>query len=223
MNALDASRAARLERQQGALLQLSRRWRWYESDLDKAVAAVVEAATVALAIERASVWFYNEEQDAILCHDLYEATPRRHSRGTLLHARDHAAYFEAMRAEEVIAASDAHADPRTAGFSGSYLTPLGIGAMLDAPVRFGGRAVGVLCNEHVGGTRHFSTDEQNTATYLANLVSLAYEFQRRALSDHERAHALSLLRAAFEATGAGILAVDRSGAVNAYNQQFLEL
>ncbi|MFN2302021.1 MAG: diguanylate cyclase, partial [Gammaproteobacteria bacterium] len=174
-------------------------------------------------LDRSSVWFYNAERDAIIRHDLYEAGARQHSQGTTLHARDFPAYFEALRSEEVITAEDAHTDPRTAQFSKPYLSPVGIGAMLDAPIRVGGAFVGVLCNEHIGGARKFTTDEQNAASYLANLVSLAYEIQRRARSEHEAKRSLSLLRAAFEASGAGILAVDATGKVTAHNELLLEL
>lgn len=213
----------RLERQQKTLLDISRRWRWYEADLDKAVAAVIETATVALAVERASVWFFDDEGELLVCHDLYEATPHRHSRRTVLHAKDYPEYFAALKEEDVIAAGDAHRDPRTAAFSDAYLGPLGIGAMIDAPVRLGGRLVGVLCNEHVGGARHFSPDEENTAAYLANLVSLAYEFQRRARDEREAERTHSLLRAAFEASGAGILASDAHGRITVYNQRVLDI
>jgi diguanylate cyclase (GGDEF)-like protein len=95
--------------------------------------------------------------------------------------------------------------------------------MLDAPIRSGGRVVGVLCHEHVGGEREFHTDEQNTASYLASLVSLALELRRRVQSEQALEQSLSLLRTAFEATGEGILAVDRDGRVTAHNSRFLEI
>jgi GAF domain-containing protein len=34
-----------------------------------------------------------------------------------------------------------------------YLVPLGVGSMLNAPVRRGDRLVGVVCHEHVGPKR----------------------------------------------------------------------
>ena len=60
-------------------------------------------------------------------------------------------YFTAIEQERVIAAADAHTDPRTRDFQESYLAPRGIGAMLDVPLRAADRVRGVLCAEHVGG------------------------------------------------------------------------
>lgn len=211
------------ERQQNALLEIGRRWRTFEADLDKAVAAIVETATVALDAGRASVWFFDTTGDAIVCHDLYESSLRRHSRGTVLHRSDNPAYFEAMQSEEVIVAEDARSDQRTALFDRVYLAPVGIGAMLDAPIRVGGHTVGVLCIEHLGSTRRFSVAQQNAATYLASLVSLAFEYRRLEQSEHAREETLSLLRAAFEAMDAGILALGRDGAVITYNRRFIDL
>jgi diguanylate cyclase (GGDEF)-like protein len=213
----------RVQRQQEALLAIGRGWRRYESDLGGALRAITETAVAALNVERASVWLLDEERTKIVCEDLFEREPSRHSRGIELRAEDYPSYFLALGSEEVIAAGDAHHDPRTSEFSESYLGPLGIGAMMDAPIRSGGRVVGVLCHEHVGGKREFFADEQNTANYLASLVSLALELRRRLTSEQELAESLSLLRAAFEATGEGILAVDVRGGVIAHNQRFVEM
>ena len=56
-----------------------------------------------------------------------------------------------------------HTDPRTREFLEPYLTPHGIGAMLDVPLRQNNATIGVLCAEHVGGPRTWTVDEQNFA------------------------------------------------------------
>lgn len=214
---------SRVQRQQAALLAIAASWRHHEADLDGALRAITETAVSAMDVERASVWLFDEARAKIVCEDLFERTPGRHSRGVELAARDFPRYFAALGTEEVIAASDAHTDPRTSEFSESYLSALGIGAMLDAPIRSGGRIVGVLCHEHVGDERSFLADEQNTASYLASLVSLSLELKRRRQSEQQLAESLSLLRAAFDATSEGILALDRGGSVIAHNQRFVEI
>ncbi|HUF19340.1 MAG TPA: diguanylate cyclase, partial [Burkholderiales bacterium] len=177
----------------------------------------------ALNFERVSVWLYDPVRRAILCDDLYEVGPRRHSRGVELVADDFPGYFAAIEREGVISAEDAHSDLRTREFSAVYLTPNGIGAMLDAPIRTGGGLTGVLCHEHVGGPRVFHDDELNTATHLANLVALAIELRRRRESELEAKRSLSLLRAVIEASGAGLLALNADGRVYDYNQRAVEI
>ena len=49
--------------------------------------------------------------------------------------------------------------------SSVYLAPLGIGAMLEAPIRRMGRPVGVLCSEHVGPPSRSGTSPPRSPTW----------------------------------------------------------
>jgi PAS domain S-box-containing protein len=126
-------------------------------------------------VERASIWLYDELRTGIECVELYERGPRRHSRGMILSAADFPAYFRALEEERAIVATDAHEDPRTREFSDCYLQPLGIGAMLDAPVRVRGRMAGVVCHEHVGGPRQWTFEEESFAASIADLATFILE------------------------------------------------
>jgi PAS domain S-box-containing protein len=198
-----------------ALTELARVWRRYEGDPDGALRAITETACVALGVARASVWLLDDDHRTLRCADLYEREAGRHSAGTALAAITYPAYFAALASEEPIAADDAHADPRTAEFSPGYLAPLGIGAMLDAPLRTGGRLVGVVCHEHVGPARAWTAAEQRDAAFLASLASLALELA-------ERSRREALLAATLESTGEGIVAIDGNHVV-AFNRRFLEM
>ena len=98
---------SRVQRQQAALLAIAASWRHHEADLDGALRAITETAVSAMDVERASVWLFDEARAKIVCEDLFERTPGRHSRGVELAARDFPRYFAALGTEEVIAASDA--------------------------------------------------------------------------------------------------------------------
>ncbi|HEY4179928.1 MAG TPA: diguanylate cyclase [Kofleriaceae bacterium] len=198
-----------------AIAELASIWRRYEGDPDGAIRAITETAGRALGTARSSVWLLNEESTEMVCVDLYEVRENRHSSGIVLRAQDYPAYFGAMLLEETIAATDAHRDPRTQEFSPGYLTPLGIGSMLDAPIRTGMRLVGVLCHEHIGGPREWSAIEQKDAAFLASLASLTLELKSRARRE-------ALLIATLESTGEGILATDDTY-VLAFNQRFLDM
>jgi PAS domain S-box-containing protein len=130
-------------------------------------------------VERVGVWLYDERRTGIECVELYERGPRRHSRGMALAAADFPSYFRALDEERAIVARDAHEDPRTREFSASYLTPLGIGAMLDAPVRVRGSMAGVVCHEHVGGPRAWAFEEESFAASVADLATFALEAAER--------------------------------------------
>ncbi|MCX5746515.1 MAG: GAF domain-containing protein, partial [Proteobacteria bacterium] len=162
---------------QDAIAELASVWKQYEGDPDGAIRAITETAARALKVARASVWLIAEDDSTIECSDLYEATTGTHSRGLVLSRADFPRYFDAMLEEETIAADDAHTDPATSEFSAVYLTPLGIGALLDAPIRTGLRLVGVLCHEHIGPARPWTGSEQKDAAFLASLASLTLELK----------------------------------------------
>jgi GAF domain-containing protein len=125
------------------------------------------------------VWFLDREHTRITSADLFERGAARHSSGTVLNAADFDVYFTALAQERTIAAQDANSDPRTSCFSEVYLKPLGIGAMLDVPIWASGTMVGVICHEHVGGPRRWSTDDETFAYVLASLVALTLEQRGR--------------------------------------------
>jgi signal transduction histidine kinase len=165
----------RVRYQSEALSELARRQVSGVNDIDSFLKHAVETAADVLDVERASAWLYTKDRTRIRCVDLYQRSVNQHSSGQELAETDYPSYFMALRSERTLAASDAHRDPRTTEFSDSYLTPLGIGSMLDAPLRTGGRMVGVICNEHVGKPRVWTLEEQNFAGSLSDLTSLALE------------------------------------------------
>ena len=118
-------------------------------DLDTALAHLTEVAAETMRVERASVWRYSDDRSKLVCVDLYERFTDRHMSGTVIDASDKPRYFEALSEERSIAAHDAWQDERTNEFTESYLRPLGISSMMDAPIVFQGNLVGVVCIEHV--------------------------------------------------------------------------
>jgi len=198
-----------------ALSELARIWRRYEGDPEGAIRVITETGCRALGVERCSVWLLDEDHSVLRCLDLYEAGPCRHSHDLTLNAKDYPAYFASLEEEEPVAAVDAHSDPRTRDFSAGYLAPLGIGAMLDAPIRLGLELRGVVCHEHIGGARAWTRSEQKDAAFLASLTSLALELGQRARRE-------ALLAATLESTGEGIVAIDGDRVV-AINRRFLEM
>ncbi len=105
------------------------------------------------------------------CADLFEAGSEKHSDGMLLNTVDYPRYFQALRAESRVYASDAQTDPRSSEFAEGYLIPLGITSMLDASIHTGGRMVGVVCLEHIGSHREWAADEEAFAGTLAAIAA----------------------------------------------------
>ncbi|MHC5114943.1 MAG: GAF domain-containing protein [Planctomycetota bacterium] len=177
-------RAHQLRRQNRALVELSRSEEIARGDLPAAFRQITEAAAITLEIERVGIWLFNEKRTAIECHDLYSCPTNTHSTGMELTAADHPRYFRALEEDRTLAAHDALSDPRTSEFADSYLAPLGISSMMDAPVMKGHRLVGVICHEHVGPRRRWSLEDQAFAGSMTDFVAIAIQARERA--DAER-------------------------------------
>jgi PAS domain S-box-containing protein len=157
--------------------------------LDKAMQAITESITEGLDIDRASIWDYTGK--SIISHDLYEKGKDTHSKGTELFDQDFPAYFDAVKNGLIINAQNAHTHPNTFEFSDVYLTPLNINSMLDVPVRVGGELVGVVCCEYVGADfREWTTEDENFARGIADIISLSIEADKRQKAQQELAEAL---------------------------------
>lgn len=198
---------ARLRCQQIALVALTRSDCRVSTGAAR-LAAIAETSAQTLGADRVSVWRFNPERSAIDCLDLFESGPNRHSSGAALKAADFPAYFESLESLEVIDAGDAVIDPRTREFAEGYLKPLGIRAMLDAPVHLAGRVEGVVCHEYFGSPRQWTADEQTFAIAVSNLVSLAIEEEERQRVEAELRSTTTFLRAQTESILDGLLAVD---------------
>ena len=183
---LDVQRShERLLRRQGhTLMALAKAVSLEEEAKAPPFRSITLAAARALDVKRASIWLHDADRTRIVCMDLYETSSNRHTKGLELEVAHYPAYVSALEEERAIAADDAHADPRTREFSRSYLAPLGIGAMLDAPIRLRGKVVGVVCHEHIGPPRHWTLEEQYFAGSIADIVSLALETSHRRQAEH---------------------------------------
>ncbi|WP_205231454.1 EAL domain-containing protein [Azospira oryzae] len=162
------SRAAWLER-------LSRAEFLAQAGLEEIYPYLTETAARLLGVDRVGIWLFDDSQRTIRCADLFERAGGSHSSGQRLQEADCPAYFAALESGEPIVADDALHHPATRDLNDAYLTPHGIGALLDYPVRQQGRLAGVLCHEQAGPARPWNEEQRLLGVALANLVSLALE------------------------------------------------
>ncbi len=199
--------------QNNALVQLSKITISEISDADDAMRAIVEVAARTLACERVSVWRFSRDDESLKCVALYEFTKDGFSAGMVLEQRQCPAYFEAVRGEHRIVAHDATRDPRTREFHPDYLEAHGITSMLDVPIVHGRSVIGVLCNEHVGPQRQWYTDEENFASSIANLASIALAAKRRSKTAAEPLRMRDAFQSLVENTLDLIAIVDEDGII----------
>ncbi|MBL8696475.1 MAG: PAS domain-containing protein [Planctomycetes bacterium] len=196
----DLSSEERLRRQNQALVRLAQSNRFERAGIEAAISEIVEVAAETLEIERVGVWLFDTTQEKLRCVDLYERKSRRHSSGVEIQRSTYPRYFACIVENRALAADDARSDSRTSEFRDSYLEPLGITSLLDAPIREAGRFVGIVCHEHVGPPRAWTPEEQSFASSVADAVAFARELE-------ERRKALEALRRSEATTQAFLAAI----------------
>lgn len=209
-----------LRRHNEALFTLATTPAITNGELTLALQTITEKATQTLAIERASIWQHRPEQQSLTCLDLYEHSPNRHSEGLVLSANDYPNYFTALENKRIIVADDAHTHPQTKEFSQSYLSPSAVTSRLDTSVRVGDQVAGIVCLEQVGPIHHWSLEEQNFATALADLVALAIEANNRKRLEQQIQESLILRNR--QAEVANVLA-QKMAEITDFNQLFHEI
>jgi len=209
-------REEQLAGQRNALISLTGAAMLSWDDIQIAFRRFTETAARTLDVGRASLWRFDAERTAIQCLDLYETTRCEHGSGLELSSEDYPSYFRALEGADIIDADDVYADPRTREFARDYFPAYGITSMLDAPIHFGGTLHGVLCCEHTGPMREWSSNEKTFALALANLVSLALEeWERTQVEDQLRLHS-----AALAAASNGIVITESDGTIIWANPAF---
>src|SRR5690606_6221079 len=101
--------------------------------------------------------------------------------------------------------------------------PHGIRSMCDAPLRIGGRVVGIVCHEHVGTPRTWTDEEKRFASSVADLVALAIERSGRQAAEARLREAMERYRHVLENVRDAIYTLDRDGRIESLNLAFEQL
>ena len=209
----------RLAAQSQALTALTERQADSSGQFDTRLRDILVMTARTLDVERVSLWRLAYDAQSIRCLDLYTLSADRHEQGGALGYFDAPAYFDALGRDRVIAAHEVATDPRTCQLLDSYLTPLGIGAMLDVPLRRENATVGVLCAEHVGKPRTWTVDEQSFAIAVANLVVVALADEDRRQANEKLADSEARARMIVDTAHDAFVGMDSSGRIVDWNAQ----
>jgi two-component system sensor histidine kinase/response regulator len=213
----------RLRNQNSVLVELARTQALHYQDLPSAIAQITEAVAQNIAVERASVWLYDETKTKIQCLDLFEWSLNQHSAGLELFTTNCPTYFQTINEGFLVIADDTCNELKTQELSQGYWIPLGVTSTLDIPIRVGGQTVGILCSEHVGTARCWTPEDQNFARSAANLVALALEAQERQQAQEKLKESEKRYRELFESSVDGIAIVDEAGCILDCNASYQKM
>ena len=140
-----------------------------------AIAHLLAQSGDTMNVARASLWQLAGDQHSLSCRHLWQSGGVARQPAPSLSVADYPDYFAAILKDEPIAADDALNHPATAALAASYLTPMGIGAILDIPVHVNEELWGVVCLEHEGAARKWGPEQITFAVGVAALVALVIE------------------------------------------------
>ncbi len=181
-----AARTARAARQAALLARIATAMPTAGEDLSAAMRGIAAAAAQGLEGCEAGAWL-TTPGTADLClaaavtgpdgAPLPPGTPQHHALQRLPISPGLAA---ALLADRRIAANDAATDRRLGELRAGWITPLGIGALLAAPIRAGQEVLGLLAAWTTTGPRGWTAEESAFIASLGDLAAVALEAGRRA-------------------------------------------
>ncbi len=133
---------------------------------------------------RASLWIYPNPlmRDSIECLSLYDRTDAQWGAGTVLKEEDFGPYFEAMRRDNMIVASDARNLAVTSCFNEIYFAPLGIYSLLDVGINISGEPFGLFCCENTTDVMQWTDEQMEYLRQTGTLLGFALKNVRQAVA-----------------------------------------
>lgn len=192
-------------------------------NLDLAFEEITQASAKTLGITHASVWLFGKDRKVLDCKKLYSSTSSSFSSGIQLDCEEHKLYVRALEEERTLVTANASEDHRTRNYHPPYLEHNASRSLIDAPIRSGGKVIGVLSFENTGPERTWTNEEQNFAASMADLISLSHQIKERNQAEQKLESSSIALDATFESIKDGILIANQEGKVLHYNNQFISM
>jgi len=130
--------------------------------------------TVEIAVphaNRISLWRFLGEGDEIECLKVLDPINEA-TEGQILRQADFPTYFEHIKNNQVVMASDARHNYITKCFNQDYFEPLNIYSLLDFVIHNGQQAAGIICCERVGEQICWDKADKVAIKRIANVMSL---------------------------------------------------
>jgi PAS domain S-box-containing protein len=156
-----------------SLIKQSHNEVFFSGNIEAGSAILSKEVSDTIESDRCSFWLYNHDNTSIVCQNLYIRAENNFYRDIELFEKDFPSYFQALRENPIIVADDAETHTATSCFLEGYLKPLGVKSMLDVPIWYRGKVIGVICIESLS-PRIWKKEEVNFAQMLSSLFSFGY-------------------------------------------------
>jgi PAS domain S-box-containing protein len=154
-----------------------------KANLNEFLREIIRYSANTLDADRVSIWFFTEDRNYIYCDYSYIKKLDEYTSEITINVSDYPNYFKSIETQLYIAADDAQNDPRTIELAQDYLIPREIYSMMDIPIHYRGKTMGIICHET--SPRKWRRDEINFATAVSALVASAVEIDIRGKQERD--------------------------------------
>ncbi|CAM3731298.1 ATP-binding protein [Rheinheimera salexigens] len=131
-----------------------------------------------LQVDSLSIWLHNAKGNQIDCLCLFDLNLFETPSSLSLHSQDFPLYFNALNNLQSPAIFDPSTNQPTSELYQHYFKPLGLGTIVEAPVRNHGKAVGIIRIEHQQA-KHWTDAEIMFITVFADILGRAINAAER--------------------------------------------
>ena len=154
-------------------------------DLRSAFEVISARSTQATQCERISIWLMNSIGTAIRCVHVYERGEHSTQSRANIEKDECPELFEEMQQQRAVAIPDIQRDTHLVKLWHYYFKQRNVNAALVVPFRHGYKVRGVVFHEWVGESRHWTAEEINYASALADFMALALSAADRRQAEEE--------------------------------------
>lgn len=164
----------------------------YKSTRQRAFEIICSKICEVMQIQRVGVWFFTINRDAIY-EELTFLLHGPSTSGHILYRRDYPLYFKYITQERVVSSKDTFTDDNLTEFLNSYMKPLNVQALMDAPIFSDGEMIGILCCETTDGPRNWDMHDRIFTASMADLFGRLVESEKRHAYENELKHRIDYL------------------------------
>jgi PAS domain S-box-containing protein len=157
-----------------AIMELTKNKDIQDGKWDESLEKITSTIARQLGVSRCSLWEYNSRENKLTCAKLFLNSKEKFESGQVLLGREYPGYMEAVTAEEIIMANDAHTHAATREFSANYFQTHSIQSVLDVPFFNEGKIAGIICCEQQHEQREWSEEDVEFLKSCADLITVAY-------------------------------------------------
>lgn len=152
-------------------------------DLESIIQHICKETAIGLNIDRVSIW--KNHIDSIELHNIYVYNEDKHYADLTLYKKDFKNYFDTIKHEPIIIASDVFSNPALNEFYVDYFPKYNIKSLLDFPIYIAGELEAIFCLEATNEIRYWSNEDINFAKTIADIIALAIETTKRKTAEKQ--------------------------------------